>query len=127
MKTLCRFFKNGNCKNTTDCKFDHPKEFEPKKVKEKTICRFFKNGKCKFNSDCKFAHPVICRIYKQNGMKKFNPKGCDDNCKYLHPNGCRDSLKSKTCSRKECRFFHINGTKMVEPKWQANKCCLDLM
>ena len=43
------------------------------------------------------------------------------NCKFLPPNGCRDSLKSKTCSRKDCHFFHLTGTKMVEPKWQSNK------
>ena len=125
-KSSCRFFKRGTCKFDTKCKFEHLKEVEiPKQTgkeneKTKAICKFYKNGKCKFSLNCKFAHPVLCRIYKQNGLKKSNTKGCDEDCKFFHPNGCRDSLKTKTCSRKDCRFFHINGTKIVEPKWQPN-------
>ena len=124
-KTICRFFNKGNCKNKDDCKFEHKKDSEqPKKnekEKVKQICRFYKNGNCKYSSNCKYSHPTICRIYKQNGMKKFNSKGCEESCKYFHPNGCRDSLKNKTCSRNDCRFFHIAGTKIVESKWQENK------
>ena len=26
---------------------------------------------------------------------------------------CRDSLKTKTCPREECRFYHLKGTKTV--------------
>ena len=126
-KRSCRFFKRGTCKFDSECKFEHSKENDPPKQigkeKEKTgtICKFYKNGNCKFTPNCKFAHPVLCRIYRQNGLKKFNTKGCEEDCKFFHPNGCRDSLTSKTCSRKDCRFFHINGTKTVEPKWQQNK------
>ena len=46
---------------------------------------------------------------------------------------CRNSLKDKTCPYKECRFFHLKGTKTVkrniglnisksnDPNWRENK------
>ena len=46
------------------------------------------------------------------GLSTFNEKGCSNkNCAYFHPNACRDSLKTKTCPRSECRFYHLTGTK----------------
>jgi hypothetical protein len=32
----------------------------------------------------------------------------------FHPNAGRDSLKTKSCSKKDCRFYHLKGTKIVE-------------
>ena len=78
---------------------------------KKTLCKFYRNGRCKYGVDCKFDHPKMCHKFKQFGDKKFNEKGCVENCSFFHQNVCRDSQKSKTCSRENCRFFHLNGTK----------------
>ena len=43
-----------------------------------------------------------------------NDRGCEHSCKFYHPNACRDSLKDRKCSRNDCRFFHLYGTKKVE-------------
>ena len=35
----------------------------------------------------------------------------------LHLNICRESLRSKECSRTNCRFFHLKGTRITEKEW----------
>ena len=74
----------------------------------KPICKFFKNGHCnKDEGKCRFLHPKICRKFNQFGGKEDNTKGCLGNCGFFHPNACRSSLKNKTCTYKECRFYHL--------------------
>ena len=82
--------------------------------RKKTTCKFYRNGKCLRGKECKFDHPNICQKFRQFGLKALNEKGCADGCKAYHPNACRDSLKNKTCWRKDCRFYHLKGTKMGE-------------
>ena len=94
----------------------NPKQNPSKKV----LCKFYKNGRCKFGTECKFDHPKMCYKFKQFGDKKFNDKGCTSDCSYFHPNVCRDSQKSRTCSRDNCRFFHLNGTKKSNFSTQNN-------
>ena len=97
---------------------DKVNQGKSKNDKEKSnICHFYKNGKCKHGKDgqdCRFEHPNICKKILYNGLKKFNSKGCDSNCAEFHPNACRDSLSQKACSRNECRFFHLKGTKKMD-------------
>ena len=81
---------------------------------DKYVCKFYANGKCRFSTECRSSHPKICPKYRQNGEITKDPKGCDGKCGDFHPNGCRQSLKTKTCTYKDCRFFHIKGTKTVE-------------
>ena len=80
----------------------------------KKICRFYTQNKCKFGRDCRFDHPKFCLNFKKFGMKKFNPKGCEDSCTNYHPKGCFESMRSKTCKREDCNFFHTTGTKKVD-------------
>ena len=75
------------------------------------VCRFYANGKCKYNVECRFQHPKICPKFRQNGDCEV--KGCGGECKFFHPNVCRNSLKDKTCSYTECKFFHLKGTVTV--------------
>ena len=87
-------------------------------VKEKfdysKVCRFYQQGNCKFAKGCLNEHPKFCQKFKNFGLKKFNTKGCDESCDKYHPRGCFESMKSKTCHRNECKFFHVSGTKKVE-------------
>ena len=76
-------------------------------------CKFYANGKCKFSSECRYRHPKICQKFRLHGDTKLDVKGCDGRCGEFHPNVCRSSLKNRTCTYKECRFFHIKGTKTI--------------
>ena len=97
-----------------------PKEGKNKGETKGEICRFYANGKCKYNVDCRFQHPKICPKFRQNG--DCGVKGCAGGCDFFHPNVCRNSLKDKTCSYSECKFFHLKGTMTVvrESKWRAD-------
>ena len=79
----------------------------------KDVCRFFKNGNCKFGEKCRNEHPKMCKKFKKHGISKHNQNGCDGKCGMLHPNACRESLKTKECSRSECKFYHLKGTKLT--------------
>ena len=81
---------------------------------KKPLCKFFRNGKCKRGKECCFDHPPICNKFRQFGTKNLDDKGCDEKCNQYHPNACRDSLKNRTCSRTDCLFYHLKGTKLVE-------------
>ena len=80
-------------------------------IPDKPTCKFYAKGRCNKNNDCKFLHPRICRKFNQFGNKQDNVKGCKGNCGFFHPNACRSSLKDRTCVYKECRFYHLPGTK----------------
>jgi hypothetical protein len=86
--------------------------------KAKALCRFYNNGKCKYGADCRFPHPKICPKFRQHG--ECITKGCQGGCEFLHPNVCRTSLKDRTCTYPECKFFHLKGTKVIERKQHAN-------
>ena len=90
-----------------------------KKVDPEKVCRFFAQNKCKFAIVCRNEHPKICNKFKKFGLKKFNKSGCDKDCEYYHPKACYESMKSKTCSRKDCYFYHLQGTKK-EDQIQTN-------
>ena len=49
----------------------------------KAICKFYKHGKCNRSNECRFDRPDICKKYRQHGAKKFNEKGCVENCGYF--------------------------------------------
>ena len=78
---------------------------------KKEVCRFFARGHCNRSKDCRFYHPRICNKFRQHGSTSTDPKGCDGKCNAFHPNACRQSLREKTCSFQDCRFFHLKGTK----------------
>ena len=78
------------------------------------VCKFYGNGKCKFSSECRYRHPKICQKFRHHGDTTLDKRGCDGKCGEFHPNVCRSSLRSKTCTYRECRFYHIRGTKTIE-------------
>jgi hypothetical protein len=84
------------------------------KFENAKLCKFYNRGKCTKDKNCKFDHPQICKVFRKFGLKKNNDKGCENSCDQFHPNTCRDSLKSKKCSRPDCRFFHLKDTKSIQ-------------
>ena len=89
----------------------NPDEKKPETEKSKEICHFYTINKCKFGKDCIKKHPKICPKFKKFGLKKFNKSGCEESCENYHPKACFEAMKSKTCNRTGCKFFHITGTK----------------
>ena len=63
---------------------------------------------------CDGRHPKICKRLRIGG---FGRNGCNKGakCEFLHPKVCKGSAsKDKTCPDPvSCKFFHINGTKLV--------------
>ena len=92
----------------------NPDQNSPSKQKKET-CRFYTRGHCNRGKECRFDHPSICKKFRQFGSKSTDKKGCDGKCSAFHPNACRSSLKDRTCSFNECRFFHLKGTKRPTP------------
>lgn len=92
----------------------HPSSQEKgTKFNTENVCRFYKNGNCKFKKDCRKEHPKFCQRFTKHGLKSHNINGCDSQCGLLHPNACRESLRSRECSRDQCNFYHIKGTKFL--------------
>ena len=82
------------------------------KFNNENVCHFFAMNKCKFGKDCRKDHPKTCLKFKKFGLAKFNKNnGCSENCEHYHPKACFESMKTKTCKRIDCKFFHIIGTK----------------
>ena len=92
-------------------------------TKKKEICRFYNRGHCTKKKDCRFDHPAVCQKFHNFGSLSSNPKGCNGKCNAFHPNACRSSLRNKTCSWDECRFYHLKGTKRTNsaPENSANQ------
>ena len=104
-----------------------PPNSGPNQKKTKETCKFYARGRCNRGKDCRFDHPTICKKFRQFGSKTSErQKGCDGKCSAYHPNVCRRSLKDRTCSFRDCRFFHLKGTKMLsqdsasELNWRVN-------
>lgn len=61
----CHYWKAGDCKKGSDCKFSHGNEVATEVVsptgtlsqdEHRILCRYWKSGNCKNGSDCKFSH-----------------------------------------------------------------------
>ncbi len=106
--------QNNKKVSTKSGSLDTHENINKKKFENAKLCKFYNRGKCTKGKNCNFEHPTICKAYRIHGLKKTNEKGCDGSCDQLHPNTCRDSLKNKTCTRSDCRFFHLKGTKSTQ-------------
>ena len=92
----------------------------------KKICKFYATKKCKHGTNgqgCAFGHPKKCLKFVSHGDK--SNRGCKKgrNCAYYHPPMCWSSINRGTCSKEECMFHHIKGTKFsfIVPKPRHEK------
>lgn len=83
------------------------------------VCKFYLKNECRYAASgrkggrCPFKHPTKCQTLMRYGVySKNNTKGCQKSkCEEFHPKLCYESMKSRECSRKECKFSHIRNTK----------------
>ena len=83
------------------------------------ICRFFLINACKYGEiGYKFTyfHPVICNEYKAYGASHQNGCQQDASCRYFHPVLCISANDTQECFNRNCRFWHIKGTKYFQLK-----------
>ena len=83
--TLCRFFRDGNCK-------------------------YGMKGR-----ECKFTHPKVCAKFSQHGTRQPRGCNRGKKCKDFHPKMCLNSLRKGECFSESCRFNHVKGTKRHPP------------
>ena len=81
--------------------------------KNKELCRFYARGQCTRKQECRFNHPSICKKFRKFGSISTDKSGCDGKCDALHPNACRNSVRDRTCSWQDCKFFHLKGTRRI--------------
>ena len=64
----------------------------------------------------------MCNKFKKFGLQKFNKNknGCTENCELYHPRACFEAMKTKTCKRIDCKFFHITETKKDDNSSSSN-------
>ena len=82
-------------------------------VKNKAVCKYYLMRECqhgRLGKTCHFSHPKICVKFSKNGDRRG---GCikGKTCKDYHPQLCFESQDKHECSKRKCRFFHLNGTK----------------
>ena len=67
-------------------------------------------GFCPYGSTCRFKHVKVCWNFIRTG-------GCFEMCKdrLFHQVVCSSSKENRTCFDKECKRYHISGTKRRKP------------
>ena len=85
------------------------------------ICRYYSQGRCKYgisgrkDGQCPYKHPKPCQKFITNGDRR--QRGCTrgSQCRSFHPKMCQLSLRERICSREDCKYMHIRGTRRSEP------------
>jgi hypothetical protein len=91
-------------------------------------CFFHTHGGCRHGlmgktpvlgvKECSRIHDPICKKFLNNGSAHGGCKS-GDSCQSIHPRMCRESIKSRQCTRqkddKRCPLgYHVRGTKLVD-------------
>ena len=115
--------KEAEKKPDSEDKGDEKKDVAPSKEdppsKEDEICPLYKENSCphgltgKRNIDgkpCSFRHPPNCFYH----IGKYGNHGCRytaKKCPFFHPALCENSVKMQVCLNKECKKYHLKGTR----------------
>lgn len=87
---ICRYWKKGQCKKKSECRFPHPRICG--KFMREGLSKYVRNGRgC--DASCGLVHPS---------------------------NICRDALKSGKCGRQQCRYRHFQNTKFLPQESQRS-------
>ena len=62
-------------------------------------------------ASCTQAHPKRCIRYCRFGLSKRGGCTRGAECRYYHPVLCRNALVNKRCTRENCTFTHLKGTR----------------
>ena len=88
-------------------------KIDPSDKDNRPHCRYYLRGNCKHGrkgTKCAYKHPPLCLKYM---AKADSNGGCKkgSGCKYVHPRIYWSHKGNKVCSRSNCKFYHIKGTK----------------
>ena len=92
-------------------------KLKKQEIAKKNICFAYKFDKCSNKENCQNSHPKKCQKFCDYGHFAIDDKGCEtQKCDLYHPKLCRNSIKSKECPFRNCRFQHLEGTKIIPMK-----------
>ena len=87
------------------------------------ICPLYKKAKCPHGltgkklingTACKHEHPKRCIRFCRFGKNKKGGCTKGTQCQYYHPVLCRNALVNKKCTKENCTFTHLKGTRRNE-------------
>ena len=92
----------------------------PTPASQLDICPLYKKAQCPHGltgkklidgATCTQAHPKRCIRYCRFGLSKRGGCTRGAECRYYHPVLCRNALVNKRCTRENCTFTHLKGTR----------------
>ena len=100
-------------------KSNSPDNKSKKNPSKDEICKLYRENSCPHGltgkreidgKPCPFRHPPKCFYH----IGKYGDNGCRytaKRCPFFHPELCENSTKMKVCLNKECKKYHLTGTK----------------
>ncbi|KAI6015077.1 hypothetical protein F5J12DRAFT_926142 [Pisolithus orientalis] len=147
-RKTCSYWKAGNCKNGSDCKFSHgtedslaldcwgtstsadnPPATESRGEPRKT-CSYWKAGNCRNGSDCKFSHgpedsvASDCWGASTSAVEVDNPPTIESwgerrkTCSYWKAGKCKNGS--------DCRFSHGPEDSLASDCWGASTSAVEV-
>lgn len=80
-------------------------------AKENEVCWWYTEKSCRYRISgrrCKYEYPRVCPKLLRHG-----PSGCMDGhwCEYYQPQLCHSLIHQGVCTRGDCKYTHIKGTR----------------
>ena len=83
-----------------------------------------KGNKIVNGEKCEHHHPKVCFKYCGYGdyeEKGKHKRGCKDgdSCEWFHPELCRYSVRDGKCTKSDCTYRHLRGTRKVKSRTRS--------